>query len=232
MFGMRVWTALGELKHLNGTPSPTGVPMGSRRIALLRSGRRYGGITRLITPWDIGELTQPFVFLCHSELAPGAKTVVGAQPGIGTLTLVLSGVLVFEEAQGNKGMVVAGARSYGMPVGAPPTSRSAQSNCGLNYRRSPRAQSQRASASRRMKCGRRGRSGLSWGKSVVRAAASARVRRTSTTSMFGSRTANVGATRHPKDTMSPGSQSTAGACDWRTDASCGSKSRSSSAHGA
>ena len=108
MFGIRFSTALGELKHLYGTPPPTGVPVRSRRIALLRSGRRYRGITRLITPWDIGELTQPFVFLRHSELASGAKTVVGVQPGIGTLTLVLSGVLVFEEARGNKGMVVAG----------------------------------------------------------------------------------------------------------------------------
>ena len=115
MFGMRLWTALGELKHLSGTPSSTAVPVGSRRITLLRSGRRYRGITRLITPWDIGELTQPFVFLCHSELAPGAKTVVGVQPGIGTLTLVLSGVLEFEEAPGNKGMVVAGGFVWTAP---------------------------------------------------------------------------------------------------------------------
>jgi len=115
MFGIMSATALGELEHLNGTPSPTGVSVGSRRIALLRSGRRNGPITRLITPWDIGELTQPFVFLCHSELAPGAKTVVGVQPGIGTLTLVLSGVLVFEEALGNKGMVAAGGFSWAAP---------------------------------------------------------------------------------------------------------------------
>ena len=115
MFGIRLSTGLGELKHVNGTRSPTSVPAGFRRIALLRSGRRYGGITRLITPWDIGELTQPFVFLCYSELAPGAKTVVGAQPGIGTLTLVLSGVLAFEEALGNKGMVVAGGFVWTAP---------------------------------------------------------------------------------------------------------------------
>ena len=115
MFGMKFSTALDEIKHLIGTPSPFAVPVRSRRIALLRSGRRYGGITRLITPWDIGELTQPFVFLCCSELAPGAKTVVGAQPGIGTLTLVLSGVLEFEEALGNKGTVVAGGIVWSSP---------------------------------------------------------------------------------------------------------------------
>jgi hypothetical protein len=65
MFGIRFSTA---------SPSPTGVPVRSRRIALLRSGRRHGGITRLITSWDMGQLTQPFVFLCYSELAPGART--------------------------------------------------------------------------------------------------------------------------------------------------------------
>jgi redox-sensitive bicupin YhaK (pirin superfamily) len=91
------------------------VAVGSRRIALLRSGRRHGGITRLITPWDIGELTQPFVFLCYSELAPGTTTVVGVQPGIGTLTLVLSGVLEFEQALGNKGTVVAGGFVWTAP---------------------------------------------------------------------------------------------------------------------
>jgi len=107
MFGISFSTALRE--------PPTSVPVGSRRIALLRSGRRHGGITRLITPWDIGELTQPFVFLCCSELAPGAKTVVGGQPGIGTLTLVLSGVLGFEEALGNKGTVVAGGFVWTAP---------------------------------------------------------------------------------------------------------------------
>src|ERR1700719_5328104 len=115
MFGITFATALGALEHLNGTPSPTGGSVGSRRIALLRSGRRYGRITRLITQWDIGELTQPFVFLCYSELAPGAKTVVGVQPGIGALTLVLSGVLVFEEALGNEGMVVAGGLRWTAP---------------------------------------------------------------------------------------------------------------------
>jgi redox-sensitive bicupin YhaK (pirin superfamily) len=91
------------------------VPVGSRRIALLRNGRRRGGITRLITPWDIGELTQPFVFLCCSELAPGAKTIVGVQAGIGTLTLVLSGVLEFEEVLGNQGTVGAGGFVWTAP---------------------------------------------------------------------------------------------------------------------
>ena len=111
MFGITLLTAPRKLERSRGTPSPTG----SRRIALLRSGRRHGPITRLITPWDVGELTQPFVFLGYSELAPGAQTIVGAQPGIGMLTLVLNGALAFEDARGNKGTVVAGGFTWTTP---------------------------------------------------------------------------------------------------------------------
>jgi redox-sensitive bicupin YhaK (pirin superfamily) len=82
---------------------------------LLRNGRRHGPITRLITPWDIGERTQPFVFLCYSEFRPGARTVVGTQSDIGTLTLVLSGTLAFQNATGTKGTVVAGGFTWTTP---------------------------------------------------------------------------------------------------------------------
>lgn len=115
MFGITLLTAPGKLERLRVAPSPTGVAAGSRRIALLRSGRRRGPMTRLVTPWNVGELTQPFVFLGYSELAPEAQTIVGAQPGIGILTLVLSGVLAFEDAPGNKGIVVAGGFKWTMP---------------------------------------------------------------------------------------------------------------------
>jgi|HubBroStandDraft_6_1064221.scaffolds.fasta_scaffold06212_7 redox-sensitive bicupin YhaK (pirin superfamily) len=114
MSGIKFSTAFGDREHLDGASPAAGVTE-SRRIVLLRNGRRHGRITRLITPWDIGELTRPFLFLCYSELAPGAKTVVGMQPGIGALTLVLSGVLVFEEAPGSKGTVVAGGLRWTVP---------------------------------------------------------------------------------------------------------------------
>jgi hypothetical protein len=91
MFGITFMTAPGRLERLPGEGASADVTTGSRRIALLRSGRRHGPLTRLITPWDIGELTQPFVFLGYSEHTPGEQTLVGAQPGIATLTLVLSG---------------------------------------------------------------------------------------------------------------------------------------------
>lgn len=97
---------------LSGSPARSRVatPPAVRRIALLRSGRRNRSITRLITPWDIGELSQPFVFLGYSELAPGSQTLLGAPPpsGVAKLTLVLSGALTFEDAAGTRGMLAAG----------------------------------------------------------------------------------------------------------------------------
>ena len=115
MSGITFLTPPGRAERSSGKPSSSSVAGQSRRIALLRSGRRHGAITRLITPWDIGELTQPFVSLCYSEPGPGARTVVGAQPGIGILTLVLSGALAFEDATGTKGTVVAGGFTWTTP---------------------------------------------------------------------------------------------------------------------
>jgi redox-sensitive bicupin YhaK (pirin superfamily) len=115
MFGITFLTAPRRAERSPGEGSSAGVATGSRRIALLRNGRRHGPLTRLITPWDIGELTQPFVFLGYSEHTPGEQTVVGTQPGIATLTLVLSGALAFEDAPGNKGLIVAGGFKWTVP---------------------------------------------------------------------------------------------------------------------
>jgi hypothetical protein len=57
---------------------------GARLLALLASARRHGLITRLITrlitPWNIGELTIPFVFLHYAEVMPGSPPTLGMQP--------------------------------------------------------------------------------------------------------------------------------------------------------
>jgi len=105
MFGISLLTASGSLQS-----SRAATPLGVRHIALLRSGRGNGSITRFMTPWDIGELTQPFVFLGYSELAKGPQTLLGAPPpfGIATLTLVLSGALTFADAAGTRRVLTAG----------------------------------------------------------------------------------------------------------------------------
>lgn len=85
-----------------------------RQVALLRSGRRHGPITRLMTPWDIGELTQPFVFLGYSELAAGPQALLGALPpsGTATLTLVLSGALTLEGRFGTERTLAPGGYQW------------------------------------------------------------------------------------------------------------------------
>lgn len=115
MFSMRSLTACDERERSLSTCFPTDLTHDIRRVALLRSGRPHGPITRLITPWDIGALTQPFVFLCYATLTQGARTVIGGQPGIGILTLVLSGTLAFEDVAGKGGVVVAGGFQWTIP---------------------------------------------------------------------------------------------------------------------
>ena len=92
--------------HSRGIP---GVPV-TRPIVLLERGRRHGPITRLITPWRIGELTTPFVFLDHAEIAGGSQSLCGVQPdsAIASLTVVLEGAVSFEDATGVRGEVGAG----------------------------------------------------------------------------------------------------------------------------
>ena len=85
------------------------VTAGSRRLALLANGRRHGPITRMISPWDMSELTRPFVLLNYAEAARRSWPLFGAHPpaGITTLTVVLNGVLSFEDETGKQGEVAA-----------------------------------------------------------------------------------------------------------------------------
>jgi redox-sensitive bicupin YhaK (pirin superfamily) len=85
-----------------------------RRIALRTTGRRHGPITRLVSPSDIGALIKPFVFLDHGEIEPAAQPLFGIHPhsGIATLTVVLSGGLVYEDTTGKKGAMASGGLEW------------------------------------------------------------------------------------------------------------------------
>jgi redox-sensitive bicupin YhaK (pirin superfamily) len=110
MFGLNFLTAPARLERVPAAPSSADVSARTRRIVLLRSGRRHGPVTRLITPWDLGELTEPFLFLAHCEFAPGWQPLLAVhpQPGIATLTLLLSGTLGYQDATGNERTLTAG----------------------------------------------------------------------------------------------------------------------------
>src|SRR4029077_966633 len=82
---------------------------GQRRMAVVANGRRHGPITRLITPWEIGELTRPFVLLNYAEVERRSRPLFGSRPpsGITTLSVVLNGELSFEDTNGKRGEVAA-----------------------------------------------------------------------------------------------------------------------------
>ena len=85
-----------------------------RPVAYLANGRRHGPITRFIAPWDLGELTSPFVLLNYAEAARRARPLFGAYPPshVTTLTVVLSGELSYEDATGKRGEVSAAGLAW------------------------------------------------------------------------------------------------------------------------
>jgi redox-sensitive bicupin YhaK (pirin superfamily) len=114
MFGLKSGGAFHTPLRPHDAASIAGSRAAARRLVLLASGRRHGPITRLITPWNIGELTTPFVFLDYAEVTPESQPVFGVQPhsGIATLTVVLNGEVSFEDASGGRGKVRAGGVAW------------------------------------------------------------------------------------------------------------------------
>ena len=102
-----------------------------RWIVRKAHGRQHGAIKRLVSPSDIGELIKPFVFLDYASVPP-SDSMFGIHPhsGIATLTVVLSGALVYEDTTGKSGSVGAGGVEWmkagggvwhdGHPVGSQP----------------------------------------------------------------------------------------------------------------
>jgi len=114
MFGVKSGGAFHVPLRPHEAASIVGPRAAARPMALLASGRRHGPITRLITPWNIGELTTPFVFLDYAEVTPESQPLFGIQPhsGIATLTVVLDGEVSFEDATGGHGEVRTGGVAW------------------------------------------------------------------------------------------------------------------------
>jgi redox-sensitive bicupin YhaK (pirin superfamily) len=81
-----------------------------RRIVGRTRGRRHGGITRLVSPSDVGQLIKPFVFLDSLEIEPTGAPMFGWHPhsGIATITFLLEGTATYEETTGAKGLLPSG----------------------------------------------------------------------------------------------------------------------------
>lgn len=91
--------------HVAAPPLP-----GALRQVLYRTrGTAHGGITRLVSPSDMGELIKPFVFLDLFKMnAGGPRMGMHPHSGIATVTVVFSGNTEYYETTGRRGTLPAG----------------------------------------------------------------------------------------------------------------------------
>lgn len=82
----------------------------ARSIALRTRGHSHGGVSRLVSPGDIGELIKPFVFLDYFDADPENAPSFGFHPhsGIATLTLILSAQAFYKETTDRQGVIETG----------------------------------------------------------------------------------------------------------------------------
>lgn len=81
----------------------------ARQILFHTRGYSRGGITRLVSPSDLGELIKPFVFLDHFNLVAGGPSInMHPHSGIATVTVILSGNLEYRETTGRHGTLPTG----------------------------------------------------------------------------------------------------------------------------
>ncbi|NHZ36441.1 pirin family protein [Massilia sp. CCM 8692] len=89
--------------HLKQTPAA------QRQLAVRSAGRSRGGINRLVSPGDIGQLIKPFVFLDLFQLgANGSNMGMHPHSGIATVTVVLDGAIAYTETTGSEGVLPSG----------------------------------------------------------------------------------------------------------------------------
>jgi len=86
----------------------------ARSIVHRTRGNGGGGITRLMSPSDLGEVVKPFVFLDHFRFDGSDEPMSmdhGWHPhsGIATVTVVLEGAVRFAETTGKSGTLHAGS---------------------------------------------------------------------------------------------------------------------------
>lgn len=80
-----------------------------RNISYRSTGKRRGGVLRLASPGDIGQMIKPFVFLDLFHLdTPSSKMGMHPHSGIATVTVVMDGALEYRETTGNQGELPAG----------------------------------------------------------------------------------------------------------------------------
>jgi len=80
-----------------------------RMLVYRTAGRGNGGITRLVSPGDLGQAIKPFVFVDLFHLEPGwPEMVLHPHSGIATVTVVMDGAVSYRETNGHQGVLVQG----------------------------------------------------------------------------------------------------------------------------
>ncbi len=80
-----------------------------RRVRDRTQGSQHGGLTRLVSPSDLGNLIKPFVFLDYFDVAPGGSPMnLHPHSGIATVTVPLSGKTEYYDSTGKQGILLAG----------------------------------------------------------------------------------------------------------------------------
>lgn len=90
-------------------------PATARGIVARTQGRSHRGITRLVSPGDLGELIKPFVFLDLFRMgASHGMSGMGMHPhsGIATVTVVTAGAVEYRETTGQRGVLSAGGVEF------------------------------------------------------------------------------------------------------------------------
>ena len=90
---------------------PARTTRSARRIVHRTSGHPHGGITRLMSPGDLGERVKPFVFLDHFELdiVDFPELPMHPHAGISTHTTLMQGGLYYEDSTGKSGHLEEGS---------------------------------------------------------------------------------------------------------------------------
>jgi redox-sensitive bicupin YhaK (pirin superfamily) len=88
---------------------PAPIPAPARKVIYKTAGHGRGGITRLVSPGDLGEHMKPFIFLDLFDLkANSPKMGMHPHSGIATVSVILDGTYHYHETTGNEGTVGAG----------------------------------------------------------------------------------------------------------------------------
>lgn len=89
----------------------TAVDTRTRPVVYRTRGSRHGGITRLMSPGDLGEFLKPFVFLdLFGFDTSGGHKGFGLHPhsGIATLTYLMEGDTLYDDTTGERGTLHGG----------------------------------------------------------------------------------------------------------------------------